>query len=193
MDLQHHLVGAAGFRPRLLNHWLCAKHVGVPALPLAYLVAGPLADYVFEPLMVPDGPLAGSVGQFIGVGPGRGIGLMFMVMGTLTMIVTVVAYLYPRLRLMEDELPNAIDPRYRRDLGFVVIYEMKSSVNRITWHGGYRMEPLKLFRSAFRSSHESKRTTYECDSATTSVKRMQDSTSASDSHNVHSFSTKQTG
>jgi DHA3 family macrolide efflux protein-like MFS transporter len=78
------------------------------SLPLAYLVAGPLADYVFEPLMVPDGPLAGSVGQLIGVGPGRGIGLMFMVMGTLTMIVTVVAYLYPRLRLVEDELPDAI-------------------------------------------------------------------------------------
>lgn len=78
------------------------------ALPLAYLVAGPLADYVFGPLMVPDGPLAGSVGQLIGVGPGRGIGLMFMVIGALTMIVTVVAYLYPRLRLMEDELPDAI-------------------------------------------------------------------------------------
>jgi len=78
------------------------------ALPLAYLVAGPLADYVFEPLMVPDGLLAGSVGQLIGVGQGRGIGLMFMVMGTLIMIVTVVAYLYPRLRLLEDELPDAI-------------------------------------------------------------------------------------
>ncbi|MCA1606083.1 MAG: MFS transporter [Acidobacteria bacterium] len=78
------------------------------SLPLAYLVAGPLADYVFEPLMVPDGPLAGSVGQLIGVGPGRGIDLMFMVMGSLTMIVTVVAYLYPRLRLVEDELPDAI-------------------------------------------------------------------------------------
>jgi MFS transporter, DHA3 family, macrolide efflux protein len=78
------------------------------SLPLAYLIAGPLADYVFEPLMVPEGPLAGSVGQLIGVGPGRGIGLMFMVMGTLTMIVTVVAYHYPRLRLMEDELPDAI-------------------------------------------------------------------------------------
>jgi hypothetical protein len=58
--------------------------------------------------MIPDGPLAGSVGQLIGVGPGRGIGLIFMVMGTLTMIVTVVAYLYPRLRLVEDELPDAI-------------------------------------------------------------------------------------
>jgi MFS transporter, DHA3 family, macrolide efflux protein len=78
------------------------------SLPLAYLVAGPLADYVFEPLMVPEGPLAGSVGQLIGVGPGRGIGLMFMVMGTLTVIVTVIAYLYPRLRLVEDELPDAI-------------------------------------------------------------------------------------
>jgi len=78
------------------------------SLPLAYLVAGPLADYVFEPLMVPDGPLAGSIGQFIGVGPGRGIGLMFMVIGILTIIVTVVAYHYPRLRLVEDELPDAI-------------------------------------------------------------------------------------
>jgi MFS transporter, DHA3 family, macrolide efflux protein len=78
------------------------------SLPLAYLVAGPLADYVFEPLMAPDGLLAGSVGQLIGVGPGRGIGLMFMVMGALTMIVTVIAYLYPRLRLVEDELPDAI-------------------------------------------------------------------------------------
>ncbi|MGH8652098.1 MAG: MFS transporter [Gammaproteobacteria bacterium] len=78
------------------------------SLPLAFLVAGPLADYVFEPLMVPDGLLAGSIGQFIGVGPGRGIGLMFMVMGTLTMVMTAVAYYYPRLRLVEDELPDAI-------------------------------------------------------------------------------------
>ena len=78
------------------------------SLPPAYLVAGPLADYVFEPLMVPDGPLAESVGQLIGVGQGRGIGLMFMIVGALTMIVTVVAYHYPRLRLLEDELPDAI-------------------------------------------------------------------------------------
>jgi MFS transporter, DHA3 family, macrolide efflux protein len=89
------------------------------SLPLAYLVAGPLADYVFEPLMVPDGPLAESVGQLIGVGPGRGIGLMFMVMGTLTMIVTVVAYLYPRLRLVEDELPDAIPDKVSGELELI--------------------------------------------------------------------------
>lgn len=78
------------------------------SLPVAYLVAGPLADYVFEPLMAADGLLAGSVGQMIGVGPGRGIGLMFIVIGALTMILTVAAYRFPRLRLVEDELPDAI-------------------------------------------------------------------------------------
>jgi hypothetical protein len=81
------------------------------SLPLAYVVAGPLADRVFEPLMTTGGLLTGSIGQLIGVGPGRGIGLMFITLGALTMVATVVAYQYPRLRLLEEELPDAIaDP-----------------------------------------------------------------------------------
>lgn len=80
--------------------------------PLAYLVAGPLADLVFEPLMVPNGTLAGTIGKLIGVGAGRGIGLVFIVMGAFTMLFTVVAYQYPRLRLVEDELPDAIADNY---------------------------------------------------------------------------------
>ena len=79
--------------------------------PLAYLVAGPLADKIFEPLMIVDGPLASSIGQLIGTGPGRGIGLMFMVMGIFTMLTTIIAYQYAPLRLVEDHLPDAIiDP-----------------------------------------------------------------------------------
>jgi MFS family permease len=78
------------------------------SLPLAYLIAGPLADRVFEPLLAPGGLLAGSIGQLIGVGRGRGIGLMFIVIGALTMLATAVAYQYPRLRLLESELPDAI-------------------------------------------------------------------------------------
>lgn len=78
------------------------------SLPLAYLVAGPLADQVFEPLLAAGGPLAGSVGWLIGVGPGRGIGLLFIVMGTLNILATVAGCLYPRLRLVEDELPDVI-------------------------------------------------------------------------------------
>ena len=81
------------------------------SLPLAYVVAGPLADRVFEPLMTTGGLLTGSIGQLIGVGPGRGIGLMFIILGAITMLITVVAYQYPRLRLLEEELPDAMaDP-----------------------------------------------------------------------------------
>jgi MFS family permease len=76
--------------------------------PVAMLLAGPLADYVFEPLLAVDGPLAGSIGQLVGTGQGRGIGLMFVLAGIFTMLFTIVGYLYPRLRLLEDELPDVI-------------------------------------------------------------------------------------
>ena len=76
--------------------------------PLAYLVAGPIADKLFEPLLASDGPLVGGIGHIIGVGPGRGIGLLFIVMGVLKVVASLGGYLYPRIRLVEDELPDAI-------------------------------------------------------------------------------------
>jgi MFS family permease len=79
-------------------------------LPLAYIVAGPLADKIFKPLLEEGGPLAGSLGQVLGVGPGRGVGLMFVVIGFLSILVTVLAYLNPHVRNVEDELPDAIQP-----------------------------------------------------------------------------------
>jgi DHA3 family macrolide efflux protein-like MFS transporter len=78
------------------------------ALSLGYLTAGPLADQLFGPLLVADGPLADSVGRIIGVGPGRGLGLLFIVMGLSTVLVTIAGYLHPRVRLVEQELPDAI-------------------------------------------------------------------------------------
>jgi len=77
-------------------------------IPLAYVVAGPLAERIFEPLMATDGLLAGSIGQIIGVGPGRGIGLLFITMEILAIGVTCVGYRYPPLRFVEEELPDAI-------------------------------------------------------------------------------------
>jgi MFS family permease len=83
--------------------------------PLAYLVAGPLADYVFEPLLAENGPLAGSVGQLIGIGKGRGIGLLYVALGTVVVLTVMVAYLYPRLRFVEEELGDVIsDPAFAR-------------------------------------------------------------------------------
>jgi MFS transporter, DHA3 family, macrolide efflux protein len=54
--------------------------------PIAYIIAGPLADRVFEPLMAANGALASSLGQIMGVGAGRGIGLMFVIIGAFSML-----------------------------------------------------------------------------------------------------------
>ena len=82
--------------------------IATSSLPLASLVAGPLVDKVFEPLMSANGALAGTIGQVIGVGDGRGIGLLFIVVGGLTILITIAAYQYPRLRLVETELPDIL-------------------------------------------------------------------------------------
>jgi DHA3 family macrolide efflux protein-like MFS transporter len=84
------------------------RMIAYPTTCLAYLTAGPLADNILEPLLANEGPLAGSIGQIIGTGPGRGIGLLYIVVGIFTVLVTIVAYSYPRLRLVEDELPDAV-------------------------------------------------------------------------------------
>ncbi|MFN8373270.1 MAG: MFS transporter [Anaerolineae bacterium] len=78
------------------------------SLPLSYLIAGPLADNIFEPLMQANGALAGSVGQWIGVGDGRGMGLMFILMGIVQTLFSLWALYYPRLRNLEAELPDVV-------------------------------------------------------------------------------------
>lgn len=78
------------------------------AIPLAYILAGPLADRVFNPLLVEGGALASSVGLVVGVGPGRGTGLLFIVSGLLSILVATGGYVYPRVRRLEDELPDAM-------------------------------------------------------------------------------------
>jgi MFS family permease len=75
---------------------------------LTYVLAGPLADRVFEPWMAVNGALAGSLGQMLGTGPGRGIGLLFVCMGLLLTLVTAISCLSPHLRRVEEELPEAL-------------------------------------------------------------------------------------
>jgi MFS family permease len=84
------------------------RMIAMAASPLAYIVVGPLADGVFEPLMAVDGPLAETVGRVIGTGPGRGAALMFIIIGVLIAGAAASAYLSPRIRLIEDELPDVI-------------------------------------------------------------------------------------
>jgi len=78
-------------------------------MPIAMLSAGPLADRVFEPLMREGGALANTfLGQIGGTGPGRGIGLILVSSGLVLLVVTALAYANPRIRLIEDELPDFV-------------------------------------------------------------------------------------
>ncbi|HEX3050294.1 MAG TPA: MFS transporter [Aggregatilineaceae bacterium] len=76
--------------------------------PVTLLLAGPLADHVFEPLMSESGALAGSVGEIFGVGPGRGVGLLITVLGLLSSVAAFTVYLHPQVRNVEEEMPDAL-------------------------------------------------------------------------------------
>jgi MFS family permease len=80
-------------------------------IPVAYALAGPLAEGVFEPAMAAGGGLAPVFGPLIGMGSGRGIGLMYVISGALYILVSVVLLIQPRIRRLEIELPDAIDER----------------------------------------------------------------------------------
>lgn len=58
---------------------------------VAYGSAGSLADRVFSPLLLDDGALAASLGPWIGSGPGRGIGLLFIVAGASVLVLAGAA------------------------------------------------------------------------------------------------------
>ncbi|MGB7876693.1 MAG: MFS transporter, partial [Anaerolineales bacterium] len=77
-------------------------------IPLAYLTAGPLSDQVFKPLLSANGALASSLGQFFGLGPSRGVGLLIFLMGEIIVVLTLAAASDPRVRNMEEELPDAV-------------------------------------------------------------------------------------
>ncbi len=73
---------------------------------LAFVIAGPLADHVFEPMLASDGVLADSVGSVIGVGPGRGIAFMLILSGCLIQLTCALGYFYRGVRSLESDYPD---------------------------------------------------------------------------------------
>jgi len=60
------------------------------ATPIAFLVAGPLVDKVFEPALTEGGALASTVGKVIGVGPGHGIVFFYGILGSFILLSLLV-------------------------------------------------------------------------------------------------------
>jgi MFS transporter, DHA3 family, macrolide efflux protein len=86
------------FSVRRLVAWFTA--------PLSRLVAGPLADELFEPAMMGGGVLVDTFGGLVGSGPGAGMSLILVITGLLAALVSLGAYLFPIVRDVEVLMPD---------------------------------------------------------------------------------------
>ncbi|MGB1254098.1 MAG: MFS transporter, partial [Candidatus Promineifilaceae bacterium] len=75
-------------------------------LALGFLIAGPLADRLFEPAMADGGMWASQLGWLVGTGAGAGMGLMFVCTATLGCAIALSAYLSPAIRNVERDLED---------------------------------------------------------------------------------------
>ena len=75
-------------------------------IPLGTLIAGPLAEKVFEPAMMADGILTPIFGRLIGTGPGAGMSLLFILTGILLFVLTPLGFAIPAIRNAEILLPD---------------------------------------------------------------------------------------
>ncbi len=85
--------------------------------PLALLIAGPLSDKLLEPAMRdPESFLASTVGSIIGIGPGRGMALLFIIGGGIAALIGISGYVFRVLRDADtllpdhDTLPSSVPP-----------------------------------------------------------------------------------
>ncbi len=77
------------------------------AFPFAVLIAGPLADNVFEPAMQQSTSfLSQTFGWLVGTGVGSGMSLMMVLSGLAGAFVGLGGYLFPAVRNAEDILPD---------------------------------------------------------------------------------------
>lgn len=74
--------------------------------PAAMLIAGPLADRVFEPAMQTNSGLSQMFSGLVGTGPGAGMSLIFIFSGLMAMMVGIGGYFIPMIRNVETILPD---------------------------------------------------------------------------------------
>ncbi|WP_329012681.1 non-ribosomal peptide synthetase/MFS transporter [Streptomyces sp. NBC_00690] len=76
-------------------------------LPIGYLLIAPLGSQFLEPLMVEGGGLADTVGALLGTGTGRGIGLLYLVLGAAILVLGAVSLRIRALSRFDQDVPDA--------------------------------------------------------------------------------------
>ncbi|MEN6387800.1 MAG: MFS transporter [Candidatus Cryosericum sp.] len=80
------------------------------SVPLAMLTAGPLADKVFEPRMMPGGSWAPIFGALTGTGRGAGMALMYVLFGAGALLLSVASFTVRDIRDVEVLLHDYVPP-----------------------------------------------------------------------------------
>jgi DHA3 family macrolide efflux protein-like MFS transporter len=88
---------------RVFSTQLWISHI---TLPIAMVAAGPLADHLFEPAMMPGGSLVQSFGWLVGTGPGAGMALLIICCGLLSTAIPLLGYAFRAVRDVEVILPD---------------------------------------------------------------------------------------
>ena len=74
---------------------------------LGYLIAGPLADHVFEPAMMSGGLLVPIFSWLFGTGKGAGIAFFYVVCSVAMLLIGLSGYVFPKLRNVERLIPDS--------------------------------------------------------------------------------------
>lgn len=93
--------------PNLQGRVFAADHaIGMTIGTIASLIAGPLADQVFEPAMQARGLLASIFSPIFGTGTGSGIALLYVISSICIVLVGIGGYAFRTLRNLEELLPD---------------------------------------------------------------------------------------
>ncbi len=94
--------------PSLLGRVLAIRSaISRSVVPLAFLIAGILADRIFEPLLRNTGVLTHTlIGDFIGTGPGRGTALLVLLSGIAMVVISIIAFAIPSIRNLNEKPPD---------------------------------------------------------------------------------------
>lgn len=76
------------------------------AIPIAMFLAGPVADYIFEPAMQSNSAFANAFEPVVGVGPGAGMSVMMVISGALLGVIGLAGYCFRAIQNVEIELPD---------------------------------------------------------------------------------------
>jgi hypothetical protein len=76
------------------------------AQPISLAITGPLADWIFEPAMMPGGSLSPMFNWLVGTGPGAGMALVFVFMGVIGAIPGLIGYTLESVRNIEEIIPD---------------------------------------------------------------------------------------